>query len=591
MRKSRVLLIAMISLAILAPNFAAAETKPIEQFWDQGPAVKGVGGYTGILVEDAGRITGGQSRLIGMYFEQKNGAWVQKESFTCRTVSDPNCAKADNLWYDAVLDVCKSEADTNCIIGVTAIKDGKEIPGKFIVNFPEKSDYTFTGDPNLKVPDGGLPSIWSFDGITHQGGDKFLVYAQYFHPGGFEGGKPTFAPYQFNSGIFAMSADRNPAYPDIRVRAGKADSSGKSWYSNGPTMGCFIIGAHDGKTGECGLAWPLPTSVRYRLEIRTSIQLNSFMHGRLLDPTIKISTDSGGRQIFSVEGGPVAVPVLNAWVKNTDMPKGLYDYLYAMKDWGGAFYFDDKLGNGRDSVQLLQAFDQYDASGFKEYLWWLEVAKDKSIGSKSMWIARTLSQQEIWSSGTSACLSNSKNLTGIVTTNANMYISAPPVFNAATQSLDYQVSSPHYDENGKLNIGNYNLVLSSEAARCLYNFSKAPISATVSIVSADGTSQVATTSVNEKDGWLYLSANGFTFSAPTVRVKLTQEAPPVPTQTATPAPIATEKPPTIEIAAPAATQTPKPIIAKKITITCVKGKVVKKVTAIKPICPKGYAKR
>jgi hypothetical protein len=292
------------------------------------------------------------------------------------------------------------------------------------------------------------------------------------------------------------------------------------------------------------------------------------MHGRLLDPTIKISTDSAGRQVFSVEGGPVSVPVLNAWVKNTEMPKGLYDYLYAMNDWGGDFRFNDKLGNGRDSVQLLQAFDQYDANGFKEYLWWLEVAKDKAIGSKSMWIARTLSQQEIWSSGTSNCLSNNNSLTGIVTTNANMYISSPPVFNKEAQSLDYKVSSPHFDETGKLNVGNYNLVLSSEAARCLYNFSKAPISATVSIVSADGTAQVATTTVNEKNGWLYLSANGFNYSAPTVRVKLTQEA-----------------------ETPVATPSAKPVVAKKTSITCVKGKTSKKVTAVKPVCPTGFKKK
>ena len=575
MKKSIKLLVAILGvLTIASSTLASADTKPIEQFYDQGPSVKNVGGYTGILVEDAGRITGRQSRLIGMYYEQKNGSWVQKEAFVCRTYSDPNCANADNVWYDAVLDVCKSDSDSNCIVGVTAIKDGKEIPGKFTVNFPEKSDFTFKGDAALKIPDGGLPSIWTFEGLTHQGGDKFLVFAEYFHPGGYGGGgKPILYPHQFNSGIFAMSSDKNPLYPDIRVKAGKADSSGKAWYANSPTMGCFVIGEHTGTTGECGLAWPLPKDVRYRLEIRTSIQLTSFMHGRLLDPTIKISTDSAGRQVFSVEGGPVSVPVLNAWVKNSEMPKGLYDYLYAMNDWGGDFLYDDKLGKGRDSVQLLQAFDQYDANGFKEYLWWLEVAKDKSIGSKSMWIARTLSQQEIFSSGTSTCLSNNKELTGIVTTNANMYISSPPVFNKEAQSLDYKVSSPHFDEAGKLNVGNYNLVLSSEAARCLYNFSKAPISATVSIVSADGTAQVATTTVNEKNGWLYLSANGFNYSAPTVRVKLTQEA---------------EKP--ISTPSPSASTAPV-AVAKKTTITCVKGKTSKKVTAVKPVCPAGFKKK
>ncbi|MEY4959419.1 MAG: hypothetical protein RL271_793, partial [Actinomycetota bacterium] len=31
-------------------------------------------------------------------------------------------------------------------------------------------------------------------------------------------------------------------------------------------------------------------------------------------------------------------------------------------------------------------------------------------------------------------------------------------------------------------------------------------------------------------------------------------------------------------------------VTKKTTITCVKGKLVKKVTALKPVCPKGYKK-
>jgi len=30
---------------------------------------------------------------------------------------------------------------------------------------------------------------------------------------------------------------------------------------------------------------------------------------------------------------------------------------------------------------------------------------------------------------------------------------------------------------------------------------------------------------------------------------------------------------------------------KKTTITCLKGKSVKKVTAVKPVCPKGYKKK
>ena len=34
----------------------------------------------------------------------------------------------------------------------------------------------------------------------------------------------------------------------------------------------------------------------------------------------------------------------------------------------------------------------------------------------------------------------------------------------------------------------------------------------------------------------------------------------------------------------------KAVVLKKTTITCLKGKLVKKVTGIKPVCPKGYKK-
>jgi uncharacterized protein (DUF58 family) len=108
----------------------------------------------------------------------------------------------------------------------------------------------------------------------------------------------------------------------------------------------------------------------------------------------------------------------------------------------------------------------------------------------------------------------------------------------------------------------------SDVARCLYKFSTAPISASVSIVGGSD-AKIATTVVNERNGWLKLAASGFTFSEKTLQVKLSQE-------------IVVEPTPT-----PSASATAKPVV-KKITITCVKGKSVKKVTAVKPKCPTGY---
>jgi hypothetical protein len=103
--------------------------------------------------------------------------------------------------------------------------------------------------------------------------------------------------------------------------------------------------------------------------------------------------------------------------------------------------------------------------------------------------------------------------------------------------------------------------MSSSVARCIYKFTSAPVKATVSVTSENGAPNVATVIVNERNNWLTLAAYNFTFSAPTVSIKLTQDKP----QVVTPA---------------------KPVIKK---ITCVKGKVTKVIASTN--CPTGYKKK
>ena len=69
---------------------------------------------------------------------------------------------------------------------------------------------------------------------------------------------------------------------------------------------------------------------------------------------------------------------------------------------------------------------------------------------------------------------------------------------------------------------------------------------------------------------------------------------PTPVATATPTPTPTPSPSETASATPTPTPTVVATVkpaAKKTTITCVKGKKTKKVTAVKPKCPKGYKKR
>jgi hypothetical protein len=123
--------------------------------------------------------------------------------------------------------------------------------------------------------------------------------------------------------------------------------------------------------------------------------------------------------------------------------------------------------------------------------------------------------------------------------------------------------------------------MSSKVARCIYGFTQAPISATVSITSDAGVVSAATTVVNERNGWLSLGAYNFTYSSPTIRVVLTGSSISEVTPTPSPTPTPTATP----------TAAPQKSPVKKSTIICLKGKATKKVTAVNPKCPSGYKKK
>ena len=543
--KIKILLLAFL---LLFSGSVQADTIPIEQLEIGGPPIQNTGGYSGIYYEDTNYLTNAQSGLIGMYWQNLGTREAKQiESFVCRSYSDSKCANADDIYYNALLEECTVEKTNNCIQGITAIKsDGSEVKGRKVQNYPDKSDFTFIGDEKVGIPDGGLPSLWTFDGISHQGGDKFLLFIKFSN--GYNNSQKY--PEKLTGGIFPVSIATNlVGRGPFRIKPGKADELGHSWYMDGPGGKCLSSGSE----GDCAVAWPHPENIRYRLEIRTNINVSSFMHGRIADPVISIK-NNGNTKVISIEASPVKVPVVYAWKKNSELPDDLNSYLNSGNNWvGGAYYYNDGSGT-RDGVSLLRGFENYSKQSFDEYLMWLPAINDKSTGSKSIWVIRTLSNNESNLDSVSRCFSSNSELLGFVSTNAGVYISAPPNFNTKTQTLEYKVASPHFDENGKENIGTYNLVLRSDRARCLYGFNNAPISALVNVLSANGSNQAITTTVNEKNGWLYLSANGFKYSSPIIKIKLNQTK------------------------------------NQKYSISCKKGATVRKVTGINPKCPTGFRK-
>lgn len=141
-------------------------------------------------------------------------------------------------------------------------------------------------------------------------------------------------------------------------------------------------------------------------------------------------------------------------------------------------------------------------------------------------------------------------------------------------ALVMSVGAPHYDLDGSVIDGWYEGAIRGRYITSRFGIKPqlAAGSARLEVVYTSGEIKIATITAkyDPLSDWLYLYGYGFSYSAPKLMVKFAK-------------PVEEVKPVT-EIA-------PAKVLPKKKTITCVKGKTVKKVTAIKPACPTGYKKK
>ena len=65
--------------------------------------------------------------------------------------------------------------------------------------------------------------------------------------------------------------------------------------------------------------------------------------------------------------------------------------------------------------------------------------------------------------------------------------------------------------------------MTSAVARCVYQLGEAPINVNVRVIGENGVQTGATTTAVESDGWLKISVKDFTFSSPTIKLRITQK--------------------------------------------------------------------
>ena len=672
MKRTGLLLLSIIALISAMISPAYADVTPDEQWIASQPADLLTTAYLGFLADGIGAApNSADTYLLGQDADGTTvGASNVLANHWCKAVSDPECAKVKYFQYSATLGFCSSTITTDCITSVEAVDaTGKALAVNRVKSLSGTKYQPFTGYPEKGIPNGGAAEIVDIPGAPHSGGTQYLIDVH--NDGAFMNGSDKSLSKSFNAQIFGIKLGPAPAGADKAYQTTAVYPGQK--LGDMPKGGdivnsaCVVFSAAD---KSCALAYAMPLDVTFKINIKTSIYIMGWFHGRISNASTSFNLDQSGAarvSTISFGGNPVVVPTYSAWAKSADLPAAIAAFnaknpkristglIYGSKSKSATATTPGSEFNGgiafEDAMSIQTRAKEYDQISIDQLNTWISSFGDKAAASPTRWIYQSMDsslitspilgnggqsagtqQPEPGASGqqppqggpqsggasgppngmqagvqggpqggpqggstppmldksTECYIKSGGEFSGVVSTNATQYVSGPPTFDVTNQSLDYKVAAPHYLANGNEFQGTYNLQISDTLARCLYGFTDAPVSATVSVVAVDGTAKVATTSIRDSDGFLRLSATGFTFSSPTIRVKLSQPTA-TSSSTSTSASTSTSTAAAVSATSKSPSATTSATKSPTKTISCAKGKTVKKITGTNPKCPTGFA--
>ena len=576
--KKAFIFFACFSLPLFGVSIAIGEEVPAEQ-WVQ--SMKFEDGWKALTLDET--TVRETSVIYGTVYDASKGPLTSeqaREKYFCKDFLSEECKKFFTLQFRALLPVCDSFINLNCLESVYAIKEnGDKVLGVF-EKYTQALPFAYPPSEKYGLPAGAYPSLWKIPGVKNGSGEEQYVATPFVYGSNkFENWKadPQFKINQMFPALYAVKPLSGPEYRPIFATDA---STGPGKIAGSSNSGNNMCAAQD--FGTCYLKYSLPLNTKLGMTFRVSKNLNPWIHGRVLNPEIKLMAIDGSNQLVDISGNPMVIGNLGTWTRVETLTPELKEWiLNAPHENGGT-------GDWANHASLTKTFAyNIGVSGqgnINQLKIWLPVLGDKATVNPTAWSFRFLENRELLDAD--SCIKNTQGLAGIVTTNAAVYSAGPPTYNKANGSLDYTVISPHFDSSGKEFLGTYNLLIKDEVARCIYGFSDAPIKAEVSIVGDSGENKVATTTVSKQGEWISLSAKGFTYSSPTIRVKLSQEKVEKAQEASSNTAAAAEASSNTAVAAEARSNT-KPGALKK-SITCSKGKSLKKVTGTNPKCPKGY---
>jgi len=472
------------------------------------------------------------SYITGLSYPEGATSGIYSRTVSCTSVDDAACAESNSIFAQVILPPCSTPATDMCVDSLE-LSNGKGSMQGAALSY-EIAGTKFPASILRGVPIGGTASVWkSKDVINASNSEEYAVsvnstFQNYQNKGCTQ---YTTAPCAFNVGFRAR------VIPIKRVQ------------KEGTTQKCLWV-----ESQICVQGTDFSGGTRAALNLKMNNALTGFLFGRMKNVDLDLKPLSATTNLLRVEADPIDVPKIYAYVAKSDLTK----YPKIVEYW--------KIRRQQLAAQDFTSSQTIDTGPSPEWALNDFLAFEPLVKSGDL-------VTSIWRFGTqpgfgtgSKCFDDKSKLQGLVTTNAPTYVPNPPLFEKG--ELVYKVAGAHHLADEKTVFkGTYDLALRSDFARCLYGFSKAPVQAKISIVATDGSTQdVATESVYENTArqWIYLTARNFTFSSPTIKVKLSQAS---------------------------NSTTPSKSATNQITIKCLKGKTTKTVKGANPKCPTGFKKK
>ena len=416
-----------MSALLIFPSVAQSDVAPIldpNEGWTTPLEAQNPGNMAALFIDNSHLSRPGVSYLV------HSGLNPSQSSVdpTCDSTNDAKC-NFSAYSFLATIPTCVSAADVNCLAEVGAIdSNGTKVVGSFSRYLPDKAQNEYVGNPAWNLPSGSGASLFTLPGVDNPAGNNYLVAVNMGGVGSHVAGQEGINLQDFSASIVPVQlidvgdlfANTGcPLTPRICnpgvIKLTRPDGT-VTWGLSGGTGGA-------GKYSCAGISWrenicaqkqAFPANYRFYIKVRLTLMPTGWLHGRISDPNIAITTD-GKVSELTVTANPIKVPLVYKRYQWNEMPAALQKLYDPTRGSyvGGNWSYSQQLLSATDSLDPLKRSmtsspPPYENNAMDELVSWLPFVDDKATAMPSYWSVRSLSGNELRNAN--SCFTNPKQL-------------------------------------------------------------------------------------------------------------------------------------------------------------------------------------